>query len=592
MKEAFKFFGYALKLSLKIYPEKLFASLLINIFSPVINFFSYAYMLRYLINGLYNENNIRSLIGYIVLVLVINIIYDIIMELHNNYFAPIINIKSKQRLNQTIYDKSISLDIANYEDPKEYQLYNRAISNGAEAINTAISIICDAISLAINVAMNSWLIFIINSVLFIFVLLPLLFNLINPFVRKKIYEFRMKTMEIDRKKDYSRRAFYLSEFSKEMRLTQIHRVMLKYFKDSIDQYIKLVKTDGMNIATFMILLSVGTNVIAILEAEMFAVYMTLVKKSILLGDCLVILQSISGVSYNIERIGTVLSKIYDTSLSVKDYCNFMNKKPNISLNQGGLSAAAGTIEFKNVSFYYNGSDKNVLSHIDLHIKQGEKVAIVGKNGAGKTTLIKLLIRLYDVSAGEIKLNGNNIKEYNLHSYRSLFGVVFQDYHYMSLSIADNVLGRPYRECDKELVISSLKKADIWDKIEKLPSGIFSIMTREFDDNGVVFSGGELQKISIASIYAKNPNIVILDEPSSALDPLAESEMYQNMYSACAGKTMIFISHRVSSATMADKIIYMDSGRIIECGTHKELIQLDGQYAKTFRIQACSYKNVE
>ena len=157
-----------------------------------------------------------------------------------------------------------------------------------------------------------------------------------------------------------------------------------------------------------------------------------------------------------------------------------------------------------------------------------------------------------------------------------------------MSVAENVLGRPYCEEDEQTVINALKSAGIWNKIENLPQGIHTCMTKEFDENGLFLSGGESQKLAIAGIYAKNCSVVILDEPSSALDPLAESEMYEHMYSACEGKTMIFISHRLSSAVSADRIIHMEDGRIIEEGSHEELMKNGGSYAQMFTMQAENY----
>ena len=214
--------------------------------------------------------------------------------------------------------------------------------------------------------------------------------------------------------------------------------------------------------------------------------------------------------------------------------------------------------------------------------------MVGLNGVGKTTLVKLLLRLYDPTEGVILLGGQDIREYDIDSYRACFGIVFQDYKQIALSVGENVLGRPMRDGDEKTVEIALRKAGLWDKISKLPNGIHMVMTKEFDENGLILSGGESQKLAIASVYARDCSIVILDEPSSALDPLAEKEMYDQMYRACEGKTVIFISHRLSSATDADRIILMENGTIKEMGTHGELMKRGGSYAEMFRAQAESY----
>ncbi len=202
------------------------------------------------------------------------------------------------------------------------------------------------------------------------------------------------------------------------------------------------------------------------------------------------------------------------------------------------------------------------------------------------------MRLYDPTEGEVILEGKNIKDYRLSSYRALFGSVFQDYKLFSLSVKENVTLRPHREGDEELVTQALKESGAWSKVETLKNGIESTMTREFDDEGVNLSGGEQQKVTLARIYANKTPFVVLDEPSSALDPIAEHKMFENMIRATEGRSVIFISHRLSSAVLADRVYMMEDGRIIESGTHNELMEQNGKYAEMFRLQAQNYAEGE
>ncbi|MFD2506408.1 ATP-binding cassette domain-containing protein, partial [Paenibacillus septentrionalis] len=219
--------------------------------------------------------------------------------------------------------------------------------------------------------------------------------------------------------------------------------------------------------------------------------------------------------------------------------------------------------------------------------------LVGHNGAGKSTLIKLMMRLYDPTEGEILLNGRNIKEFDLMSYRSLYGTVFQDFKIFSMTIAENVLMRDVEtEEDRQLVINALKKSRVYDKVATLPEGIDTMLTKEFDEQGVVLSGGEFQKIAIARIFAQEAELLILDEPTSALDPIAEFEIFESMMEACKDKAVVIISHRMSSAMLADRIYYMEDGEIQESGSHMELMQLQGKYAELFLKQAEKYVEQE
>ena len=250
-----------------------------------------------------------------------------------------------------------------------------------------------------------------------------------------------------------------------------------------------------------------------------------------------------------------------------------------------------SIEFCNVSFSYK-EESRIINNLSFYIEGNSRVALVGHNGAGKTTIIKLLFRLYDPDEGEILVNGINIKEYNLKAYRSLFAAAFQDYKIFALSIRENVLMRECSEEDDLQVVEALTKAGVYDKIKTLPKGLDTTMTKEFDEEGTLLSGGEFQKIVVARAFVKNVPIKVFDEPSSALDPIAEYELYDSIISDSIDKTMIFISHRLSSVRNADMVFMLENGTILERGTHKELMELNGSYADMYNKQAKNYLAVE
>ncbi|SHH77717.1 ABC transporter, partial [Caloranaerobacter azorensis DSM 13643] len=240
------------------------------------------------------------------------------------------------------------------------------------------------------------------------------------------------------------------------------------------------------------------------------------------------------------------------------------------------------------SFSY--SEREVLHNITIKASKGEKIAIVGHNGAGKTTLIKLIIRLYDVNKGKILINNKDIKKLSVKHLRSKIGLVFQDYQLYSASIAENVLLREVKNPeDEDKVWFALKQVGLYEKVKELPNGIHTLITKEFSNEGIFLSGGEAQKLALARIYIKDYDVVILDEPSSSLDPLAEKQMYENMMDITKNKIAIFITHRLSTTVMADRIYLIDNGRVIEQGTHKELMELNGKYRRMFDAQAQFYR---
>ena len=243
---------------------------------------------------------------------------------------------------------------------------------------------------------------------------------------------------------------------------------------------------------------------------------------------------------------------------------------------------------ENLAFRYEGAETDTLHDVSFTWHKGERLALVGSNGSGKTTLVKLLLRLYDPSEGRVTLNGEDIRSFTLDSYRDGFSTVFQDFKMFSLNVKENVLLRPAREGDDELVENALKESGAWKKVSTFEKGLDTILTREFDDKGENLSIGEQQKLSLARVFADRCPFVLLDEPSSALDPIAEYTMFENMMRATEGRSVIFISHRLSSAVLADRVLLMDHGTITEMGTHAELMKQNGRYAAMFRRQAENY----
>lgn len=250
-------------------------------------------------------------------------------------------------------------------------------------------------------------------------------------------------------------------------------------------------------------------------------------------------------------------------------------------------SAVDSIEFKDISFAYPQSDKTVLNNISFKVSKGENIAIVGENGAGKTTLIKLLCGLYKTDKGEIIINSKTSSEFEKGEYFSLFSPVFQDYSFLPLTVAQNIAAS--LDFDKEKVISSLKSAGIYDKIKSLPNGINTKMIKEINKDAEDFSGGEKQKLLLAKAVFKNAPVLILDEPTAALDPIAENEIYTHFNSFIKDKTAIYISHRLSSCVFCNRIAVFEKGKLVQTGTHNELLNnLDGAYSKLWNAQAQYY----
>lgn len=336
----------------------------------------------------------------------------------------------------------------------------------------------------------------------------------------------------------------------------------------------------------------SSSFIAILGALVgFGVYLFIGVKGLFglfgIGSLVLYCGSFMQIISGIMMFANTLGKLKEILSLARDYFKILEAESTMIYGNRELDLTNGfEIEFNNVSFKYPKSDIYALKQINLKISNGEKLAVVGRNGSGKTTFIKLLCRLYDVDEGEILINGINIKEYTRDSLNKLYSIVSQDYKIVSLTVADNISAND--ECDKDMLNSALDKANIKDRIEAMPQKEKTYLYKDLDKSGVEISGGEVQKLALARALYKDSPIVILDEPTAALDPIAENEIYSRFNSFVENKTAIYISHRLSSCAFCDRTAVFDNAELVETGTHNELISANGRYAELWNAQASYY----
>ena len=329
------------------------------------------------------------------------------------------------------------------------------------------------------------------------------------------------------------------------------------------------------------------------KLQVLLIYLVVVSKSLLgaisIGMLSQYLGSLINFTSNLSKFleGVALYKTNTPYAELMmDYLHKKSEFYNGSLTTEKRSDKKYEVEFKNVSFKYPGTDNWVLKNINLKFDLGKKLAIVGQNGCGKTTFVKLLIRFYDVTEGEILLNGINIKKYRYDEYLKIFSVVFQDFNLFAYPLAQNIAsGMDY---DKEKVIQSLKDVGMYDDVQKWDKGIQTYLYKDIDENGISVSKGQEQKIAIARALYQDSPFLILDEPTASLDPISEAEIYEKLGEIIKDRTAIFISHRLSSCKFSDKIIVFDKGEIAETGDHDSLISKNGMYKKLWDAQAEFY----
>ena len=587
---------YILGMVAKASPATIPFLLGITVFSALTSTLIDIYMFKYVLNALSEGVELKSILLAVCVMFAVSAASVLLNRGYWQIFYPVAFPKVGQYIQQKLQKKAAEVELSCYERP---EFFDKFIKASDEATNRAMQVL-DSVSNLLwaltTVVANVALVVTISPIFLPFSVAPAVFTMIfGKKVNRLSYKRDMEIKEETRRRDYVRRTFYLADYSKEMRLTNMKEVMLGRMHENTAKLWKVSTHYGNRLAfltPFVWMLPYW--LISYLGTVLFAAYRTVVKGVMLVGDCFVVINSINRISGNLEWLFDNLISFDKHALYIENLRDFLNYKVAMPEDESAPAPRAfGTLSLRNVSFTYEGADAPTLKNISLDIKQGEKIAIVGHNGAGKTTLVKLLMRFYDVSEGEITLDGANIRTLRLSAYRNLYGTVFQDCRLFSVTVAENVLLRgDITEDDRERVREALRESDALERIESLEKGMDTIVTREFDENGAVFSGGESQKIAIARVFAGDAKIAILDEPSSALDPIAESKMYENMFRACRDKTVIFISHRLSSATMADKIYLFEDGEIAESGTHSELLAVGGKYADMWHKQAQKYVGEE
>lgn len=494
-----------------------------------------------------------------------------------------------KRLNNMVFEKAGELDVSCYEDPEFYNKYQRAVNvmeyGYFDILCYDLSYIAGSLlSFAFVVGTISF----INPIYLLFLLPAVFVFAVEIYKSRCVYQRDMKMTTNNRIKAYIQRTVFLKEYSKDMRTSNIFAVLMKRFDVAVKSNIIILRQYGVKLFLYSMLSSLLNEFIPIIGTYAAAAYQFSVKGNMTVSGFSVILSSVNFVRNSAMDIAECFDELSQMAMYFQNLKEFFAYEPKV-ISGKRQADVFESLELKNVSFRYPSAEKNSINNLSLKINRGETVAVVGINGAGKSTLVKLLLRFYDVSDGEILYNGVNIKEYEINSLRGRFATVFQDYKNFALSVYENVMCQRCSDKDKELAKNALIKSGVWDKISSLENGGDTLLSREFDEKGAGLSGGENQKVSTARLFAKEFDIAILDEPSSALDPIAEYGMYENLVSATRDKTVMYISHRLSSAVLSDKIYVLGSGRLIESGTHTELMAAGGEYAKMFELQSKSYR---
>ncbi len=592
-----KNFIYMLKIIGKADPKRIWIQLCQYAMHYGLRLFFNVVLLQYVL-GKNEPRTFTQSALFIAATLVISTAVFVFLSWIYNIGIPKSDIRISKELNKELFIKAAEVDIACYETPEFYDNYSKAVSEaatrGAQVVQDFAMFVCSLVSTVIGLIMMAR----ITVWCLPFVIVPAVAHLfISPRAKKYAYELNNENTPYRRRSDYVNRTVFLKRYTGEMRMTGIFGVLKNLLGFSFNGINKNIDKYKFKLMWYHWIGCFMAYVFALYGMWIVAGYLSLVDGSIRLGQFAVLASAISTVSDILGYIGEAVRQSAEDGIFIENFKKFMAYKPQIPESWDGSTPPlpVKSLTFKNVSFKYPNTENYALENINFTVKSGEKTAIVGFNGSGKTTLIKLIMRFYDPTDGEILLNGINIKSFNLKAYRRIIGATFQDFAIFSSTVTENVLLRePKNDSDKARAAQALRNSGIAEKIRTLPKGADTVLTREFDENGACLSGGEEQKIAVARAFASQRPIIILDEPSSALDPIAEYNLYENILKVCSecdpekGKIAFIISHRLSSAALSDNILLLSGGKLVQKGTHRELMDQGGEYADMFNKQAESY----
>ncbi len=555
--------------------------------------FFFVYFIMFLYDLIEQESNYTFISIFLGAVCLAQIGVYILSNQHD-YYVQVNTPKIVQGIYLKIFKQALLIPLEKVENPEYYGKYTRALDNAQNSIMQIVSLLGDAFGQIIRLCLLIAIAISIDPILLLFPVLCIVNSVIVSFIRSGVeYRQRKELSEYERKCGYCKRVFYERKYAQELRLYKIGDKVTDLYQNSIFELQRIRKSYLLRLALFEIWDKFMLRLCLLVGACIYLAYKVIVLKVLSVGEFAGAMAAISNVSYCTGFLSYYLGELFKQGADCYNLIAYMEDESQdcIKENEGLDSFPLQRLDIKNLKYSYEKNGTLVLDDVSFAINKGEKIAIAGYNGAGKTTLVKILLGLYKEYEGKVFWNGISIGRFNTKKYKKCVNSVLQDFSIYELSIANNVTMSSSVD-EKEKIAVALKEAGVWDKICKLPKGIESSVTKELDPEGVNFSGGELQKIALARIfYNDNADLFILDEPTSAMDPISEFNAYKNLFRKLKDKTMLFVSHRLLTCTMADRILMMDHGKIVEQGSHEELMKLNGKYAEMYRIQSSKINSI-
>ncbi len=564
----------------------------INILNVILQYISFAVSLifyKVIVDlFLYGHPEMKKLAAGLVCFYALRIVCESYDYWVVNIYNGLQQIRIRAYVSSLVYHSCKHIDIERYEGAEFYDAYARAIEDGPERLQDTANLVASFFSALLKIGTIIGLFFSLGP---IFILAALVYCLQSWLTLRStnrlFYQGYLLDTPVNRKADYINSIFRGYQYVKELKSYCTYDFFIRRFAAVKDQLKSLKKKRVFDLLKILFSSNLAGSCLKAF-VNIYVIYQ-IVQGVYTVGDFTLIFASVTALGESVSGIINTLPNLKNNRKMIGSLVKLLTYGKDQKTYGNAALPEKGQMEIavENLSFAYpNQKDRDVLRHISLRIREGEKIAIVGANGSGKSTFLKLLLGMYAPTEGTITINGKGYDAYDRSAWQDLFGVVFQDYLVYQISIAQNILFKEHLdEADEQRVWKALEFSGLAAKVRGMEKGIHSVLSREFSEEGVFLSGGEYQRLAIARAYARGARWIVFDEPTSALDPIAADDVMEKLYRMGEHKTVICVSHRMAATRSSDRILVFDQGCIAECGSHRELMEQRGLYYQMFMRQA-------